>query len=194
MPRAMRIAISLAVLLLQASSAAASSPAFPICDAEPGSGFLATVDGTLGTDCPIRWIESEPVAGGITFELHTAGGELAGTGHVTEPDTLGAPQTRHECDGTIDETTRPVFAYTARFLTAQPGDQVWVIDHGNAIATATYRETGGCAPLELAAEECQVCVPEATMGCADAGGGGGGLALALVGLALVVARGSASRR
>jgi hypothetical protein len=189
MSSGMRFALAAVLLVSWSTTAVASSPEFPICDANPEPGFLAVTEGRLGPGCPVRWIESEPVVGGIAFELHTSDGRLAGTGRVTTPDELAVPERRHECDGTIADTTRTVYAYTATFLTAQPGDQVWMINSsGSAFATATYDFDGGCPAFEFAVTECQVCAPEAAMGCADAGGGGGGFAFGLVALGLVALR------
>ncbi|MEO8703669.1 MAG: hypothetical protein ABI867_26705 [Kofleriaceae bacterium] len=175
-------------VMFTAATAAASSPEFPICDSEqPTQGFFAVDE--VGPTCAVRWIEAEPIPGGLVFELHTSDGRLAGTGEVITPDELAVPERRHECDGTINDTSRSVFSYSATFLTAQPGDEVWVVNRsGNAFATLTYG-SGGCGTFELAATECQVCGPEATMGCADAGGGGAtGIAFGLVALVGSLAR------
>jgi hypothetical protein len=189
MIRAMRVALTALIVLSASSTAHASSPEFPICDADEPLGFLVAEPGQLAPGCAVRWIEPEPVAGGVRFELHAPDGQLIGDGVDPTALEVQAPERRHECDGTVVDTVRSVYEYSVTFQTAQQGDQVWVIDTatGNVFANATY-EGQECTTIALAASECQVCGPEASMGCADVSGGRGTGVLVFAALGAIMLR------
>jgi hypothetical protein len=194
----MRRPIVLAVLLGTTSTATATTPAYPICDADNGSpGFV--VEGPGGgapPGCPVRWIAPALRPGGVTFELWRDG-QLVETRLDTEAADEMAPQRRHECDGSVVDTFAVLASYTVEFPDAQPGDEIQISDAGGSIGVTYVGTASGCPAIDLVAEECQVCVPDgpggfgclsAAPGGGGAGGGGAPWGVILVGVAVMIGR------
>jgi hypothetical protein len=177
MTRAMRAVLcSLALpCVLAASVAHASSPEFPICDADPQLGSLVVDVSDLGPSCPVRWLQPTPRDGGVRFELRAPDGALIHDLTVIDPAAFAIPERRHECDGSVVDTTRTLSEYTASFSDAAPGDQVRLLDaDGTLLAQGTFGDST-CPAIDFTPAECQVCGPDVSPGCADAGAGGRGL-------------------
>lgn len=174
-------------ILLGAASARASSPAHPICDAEP-TGSLVTEYVELAPTCAVRWVDDEVHPGGLQFDLEGADGTVKTSVVVATPAALAVPETRHECDGQITTGTRTLQEYAIAFDDAQPGDSVVVRDAAGGYLARQLLNGSACTPVDLAPLECQVCGPESSPGCADAGRGRGLATLALIALGLVLAR------
>ncbi|MBS1118684.1 MAG: hypothetical protein H6Q90_912 [Deltaproteobacteria bacterium] len=177
--------------LLLASSVAHASSGYPVCDSDPEVGALAVDINALGPSCPVRWLQPAPLAGGVRFELRKPDGTVIHEITVASPQPFGSHEIRHECDGSVVDTTLTLNEYATTFSDAQPGDAVVLIDaNGTLLAQGSFG-TSACPAIELVPEECQVCAPEASFGCADAGagrGGLGGLVAVAVALGAVVLR------
>jgi MYXO-CTERM domain-containing protein len=188
-----RFISSLLLLLGTTSTANATSPEFPICDADDaGPGFVVDRFGGVGPDCAVRWIAPDLRPGGVTFELWRDGARIATQTDADATDEL-QPQRRHECDGSIVDTHKVLASYAASFPDALDGDEIRISDASGRLGT-TYVDgssAGICPTLDWATDECQVCAPDApAYGCLSAspssGGSGAPWLVVLVGLAIAL--------
>ncbi len=161
-----------------------SSPAFPICDAEvqddPTTPRIIGEGNTFGPECSIGVLSNPPVAGGIRYEHWRADVQI-GEVITTNPAAVTVPSIRHECDGSqTTDTVQVGVQYGHAFADAMDGDIVVVYAGEQQLGVISLSLQAGCPTLEeLPPQECQVCGPEGSPGCAVGGDAGVGVLLAL---------------